>query len=165
MSAKECVGFDLRNITMQTHKVYLAGPISGHSYKNVTDWREYAKNYFADMNILGYSPLRGKSYLTNEEMIKDHYSNHTMSSIKGINVRDYNDVKTSDALLVNLLDSGDKISIGTVMEIAWARVFQIPVVIVMQEINPHNHGMLTFGNLVVDTIEEGLELISMILKP
>lgn len=150
---------------MQTHKVYLAGPISGHSYKNVTDWREDAKNYLSDMNILGYSPLRGKSYLNNEEMIKDHYSSHTMSSIKGINVRDYNDVKTSDAVIVNLLNSGDKISIGTVMEIAWARAFQIPVIIVMEENNPHNHGMLTYGNIVVDTLEEGLDTVVLMLNP
>ena len=87
-----------------------------------------------------------------------------MSSITGINVRDFNDVKTADALLVNFLDSNDKISIGTIMEIAWARAFQIPIVIVMEENNPHNHGMLTFGNLVVNTLEEGIELIIMILK-
>lgn len=150
---------------MKKHKVYLAGPISGHSYQDATDWREYAKDYLSEHNIDGYSPLRGKIYLSSEEMIKDHYPNHTMSSIKGINVRDYNDTKTADAILVNLLNSGDKVSIGTVMEIAWARAFQIPVIIVMEENNPHNHGMLTYGNIVVDTMEEGLDTVVLMLNP
>lgn len=150
---------------MKKHKVYLAGPISGHSYNDVNDWRVYAKDYLADSRIDGYSPLRGKIYLSSEEIIKDNYPNHTMSSIKGINVRDYNDVRTSDAILVNLLNSGDKISIGTIMEIAWARSFQIPVVIIMKEDNPHNHGMLTFGNIIVESLDEGLESIILMLRP
>lgn len=88
-----------------------------------------------------------------------------MSSIVGINVRDYNDVKTSDALLVNLLDYNNKVSIGTVMEIAWARVFQIPVVIVMEKENIHNHGMLTYGNIVVNGLSEGIAAIQQLLLP
>src|ERR1051326_6167244 len=105
-------------------KVYLAGPISGSNYTKTTEWREYAKNLLLDHNIKGYSPMRGKAYLSKEEKIKDSYSDHTMSSITGINVRDYNDCKTADAVLVNFLDCGDRVSIGTVMEIAWARAFQ-----------------------------------------
>jgi nucleoside 2-deoxyribosyltransferase len=104
------------------------------------------------------------SYLSEENKIQDSYSQHTMSSITGINVRDYNDTKTSDAILVNLLDCGQKVSIGTVMEIAWARAFQIPVVIVMEEDNIHQHAMLSFGNIIVPTLEEGLQAIIQILK-
>jgi nucleoside 2-deoxyribosyltransferase len=150
---------------MCPHKVYLAGPISGHSYGNVTNWREYSKEYLKDNGILGFSPMREKHYLSEENKIQDSYSQHTMSSITGINVRDYNDTKTSDAILVNLLDSGQRVSIGTVMEIAWARAFQIPVVIVMEEDNIHQHAMLSFGNIIVPTLEEGLQAIIQILKP
>lgn len=149
---------------MVNPKVYLAGPITGHSFQQITDWRNETKDFLSQHSIIGVSPLRGKEYLKKEESVKDNYPNHIMSSITGINVRDYNDVKEANALLVNFLDSRDKISIGTIMEIAWARAFQIPIVIVMEEHNPHNHGMLTFGNLVVNTLEEGIELILMILK-
>jgi hypothetical protein len=51
------------------------------------------------------------------------------------------------------------------MEIAWARAFQIPVVIVMEEDNIHQHAMLSFGNIIVPTLEEGLQAIIQILKP
>lgn len=146
-------------------KVYLAGPISGHSYDGVTTWREEAKIVLSTFGINSYSPMRGKAYLSKEEEIADSYSDNTMSSITGINVRDFNDTKTADAILVNFLGCGNKVSIGTVMEIAWARAFQIPIVIVMEKDNIHQHGMLTFGNIVVPTIKEGVSAIRQLLLP
>jgi nucleoside 2-deoxyribosyltransferase len=146
-------------------KVYLAGPITGQSYDGCVNWREDVKVALEAVGIAGYSPMRGKAYLSQEEKIQDSYSDFTMSSINGINVRDYNDVKTADAILVNFLDCGTRVSIGTVMEIAWARVMQIPIVIVMEKGNVHDHGMLTFGNIVVSTLHEGISAIRQILLP
>ncbi len=144
-------------------KVYLAGPITGQSYEQTTNWRERVTPLLGGVNIKAYSPMRGKAYLSKEEKIQDSYSDSTMSSITGINVRDYNDVKTADAILVNFLGSGERISIGTVMEIAWARAFQIPIVIVMEKDNIHHHGMLTFGNIIVEDLYDGVECIRQIL--
>lgn len=146
-------------------KVYLAGPITGHNYETASNWRDKAWRYLDEFGINAYSPMRGKSYLSKEDMIQDSYSDHTMSSINGINVRDYNDCRTSDAVLVNFIGCGDRVSIGTVMEIAWARAFQIPVVIVMEKENIHKHGMLTFGNIVVSNLDDGLDAIRQILLP
>ena len=150
---------------MKKFKVYLAGPITGQSYGGSTGWRESVKSVLAEVGIDGYSPMRGKAYLSKEDKVKDSYADHTMSSINGINVRDYNDCKTADAILVNFLGCGSRVSIGTVMEIAWARAFQIPVVIIMEEENVHDHGMLTFGNIVVNDIAQGVEAIEQILLP
>ena len=147
------------------YKVYLAGPITGATYDTATEWREEARMMLANSGIDGYSPMRGKAYLSTEDKLKDSYSDHTMSSINGINVRDFNDCKTSDALLVNFLNCGSRVSIGTVMEIAWARAFQIPIVIVMEEDNVHNHGMLVFGNVVVRDLSDGIQAIRQILLP
>ena len=149
-------------------KVYLAGPISGQTFNECTNWRDEIKKELENRTgglIVGYSPMRGKAYLSKEDKIKDSYSNHTMSSINGINVRDYNDCKTAAAIFVNFLGCGTKVSIGTVMEIAWARAFQIPIVIVMEKDNIHNHGMLNFGNIIVETVEEGVDAIVQLLLP
>lgn len=146
-------------------KVYLAGPITGQNYEGATSWRELAIKRLQDVDIKAYSPMRGKAYLSKEDKIQDSYSNYTMSSINGINVRDFNDVKTSDAILVNFLGCNNKVSIGTVMEIAWARAFQIPIIIIMEKNNIHEHGMLTFGNIVVDSLEEGIYAIKKLLLP
>lgn len=143
-------------------KVYLAGPITGYSYNAVTSWRDGVKDQLKEFGIKAYSPMRGKSYLTKEEMLEESYEDHTMSSITGINVRDYNDCKNADAVLVNLLGA-TKVSIGTVMEVAWCRAFQIPVVLVMEKDNIHSHGMLEFGNIIASTLEEGVEAIIQIL--
>ena len=146
-------------------KVYLAGPISGQSYSSSTSWRDSVKEELLKFGINGYSPMRGKAYLSKEETIQDSYSNFTMSSINGINVRDFNDVKTSDVIFVNFLECNGKVSIGTVMEIAWARAFRIPITIVMEKGNVHDHGMLTFGNIVVSSIEEGIHAVKQLLLP
>jgi len=143
-------------------KVYLAGPITDTSYGESTGWRDSVIKELNLVNIDGYSPMRGKAYLSKEEKIADSYSNYTMSSITGINVRDFNDCKTSDGILVNLLGAR-KVSIGTVMEIAWARAFQIPIVIIMEEDNIHQHAMLTFGNIIVNNINDGVSAIKLLL--
>lgn len=150
-------------------KVYLAGPISGQSYEGATNWYNEVRKTLVLIDprakIGIYCPMRGKAYLSKEEELADSYSNYTMSSINGINVRDFNDVKTADCILANFLGCNGKVSIGTVMEIAWARAFQKPIVIVMDKENIHNHGMLTFGNIVVDNLKEGAEAVAQILLP
>ena len=149
-------------------KVYLAGSITGKSQDDATGWREYAEKYLLHLGIHGYSPMRGAAYvngtnnLTEEEKKKFHAQD--IDSIVGINVRDFNDCKTADAILVNLLGA-QKVSIGTVMEIAWARAFQIPVIIIMEKDNVHNHGMLTFGNVLTNNLNDGLDAITQILLP
>lgn len=149
-------------------KVYLAGSISGQSIGSASGWRDYVKATLKDVGIDGYSPMRGTAYTngTNNltESEKKNFYGQDINSIVGINVRDFNDCKTADALLVNLLGA-QKVSIGTVMEIAWARAFQIPVVIVMEKDNVHNHGMLTFGNVITDNIDDGIASIIQILLP
>lgn len=146
-------------------KVYLAGPISGSSYDEATDWRLKADRDLEKWGIAGFSPMRGKVYLSKEETIADSYSDHTMSSITGINVRDRNDVRTADALLVYLLGA-KRVSIGTVIEISIAQERNIPVVLVIEkEGNIHDHGMLTYNCIRVTTLYEGIACIRQLLLP
>jgi nucleoside 2-deoxyribosyltransferase len=150
---------------MINNKVYLAGPITGTSYDESTDWRDEAVEDLGNWDLEGYSPMRGKAYLSKEEEIADAYSDHTMSSITGINIRDYNDTKTAGAILVNFLGA-KKVSIGTVMEVAWAKAHNIPVVLVMEKTgNVHEHGMLTYNCIRVVTLRDGLECIKQLLLP
>lgn len=144
-------------------KVYLAGPITGLTYDGATEWRDKVKEELWKYDVKGLSPMRGKAYLSAEDKIADSYSDKTMSSITAINLRDRNDVKTSDAILVNLLGA-KTVSIGTVMEIAWAIAYDIPCVIVMEKTgNIHEHGMLTFRHIIVDNLNEGVKAILQIV--
>ena len=145
-------------------KVYLAGPITGGSYGGVTGWRDEIKRILGDVNIIGFSPMRHKEYLLKEKEIADNYNQHYMSTITAINIRDCNDVKTSDAILVNFIGA-TKVSIGTVMEIAWARAFGIPVIIAIDDQNVHQHGMLLYHAIVVNNLDDAVIAIKSTLLP
>jgi hypothetical protein len=142
--------------------VYLAGGITGLSYDEATAWREKVRIQLTFNSIKALSPMRGKAYLSAEDKLADSYSDKTMSSIDGINVRDFNDCKTADAILVNFLGS-KKVSIGTVMEVAWGRAFRKPTVIVMEKDNVHRHSMVEYGAIIVDDLEEGVRAIVQLI--
>lgn len=150
---------------MKDFLVYLAGPITGLTYKGTVGWREDVRRKFG-AHIHTISPMRGKQRheLLGDQPILTAYEENPLTSEKGISIRDYNDVKRADCLLVNFLGA-TKVSIGTVMEIAWARAFQIPVVIVMEKDNLHNHAMIRYSSFIVDNMEDAVELVKVILGP
>lgn len=149
--------------------VYLAGPITGLSYQGSTEWRDFAITELAKHGITGLSPMRGKEYLATLDELMTADGNRyqkfgTLSTNRGIMTRDHWDATRCDVLLVNLLGA-KKISIGTVMEIAWAWGNHIPVVCVMEEGNIHEHGMILEAiGFRVATLEEALHVTIAILR-
>lgn len=126
--------------------VYLAGPISGLTYDGAEDWRQFAKNELGIAGIKAVSPLRGKDYLRGIPALTADCAGYgalnCMSSPRGIMTRDRYDATRCDALLVNLLGA-DRVSIGTVMEIAWADLCRAPIVVAMEPSgNLHEHAMI-----------------------
>ena len=154
-----------KHVIQRQFLVYLAGPITGLNWENATDWRQYVIKNFPP-NIIGVSPLRGKDYLSHLTNIGDqHPELHPMSTEDGIMTRDYFDVSRSDALLVNFLGC-TRVSIGTVMEIAWAHMLRKPVVVVMDKKNIHQHSMLRkSSSLIVPSLDSGVDLIKRLISP
>ncbi|RDJ35327.1 MAG: hypothetical protein DWQ19_10965 [Crenarchaeota archaeon] len=162
---------------------YLAGPITGCSFDECVDWREYMIKKLPS-EIVGLSPMRGKTYLEDVEKIADSYDHsagqgfgvikqtsvshlsHVMSCMRGITTRDFNDCRRSDVIVVNLLGA-EKVSIGTVMEIAWAKAFNIPLVLIMEEKgNVHEHAMVNeCTGFRVKTCDEAIDVATMLLLP
>ena len=139
--------------------VYLAGPITGLSYDGATSWREEAVSALAENGIVGLSPLRAKDYLLNEIKLADEYD-AVMSTGRAITTRDRFDCTRADMVLVNLLGAS-KVSIGTVMELAWADLARVPVVLCIErEENPHEHAMIreTIG-WRVDSVEAAIDVV------
>lgn len=146
-------------------KVYLAGPITGCSYKGATTWREAATRYLARYGLTAFSPMRNKEYLGGEEEIALSYNlpEHFMSQPKHLFNRDKNDVLTSNALLINLYGA-ERISIGTMFELAWAHILNIPTVVVMELDNLHVHPFVTeSASFVVPNLDMGCEVIIKLL--
>lgn len=152
--------------------VYLAGPISGLSFNGAVDWRQEAIEELSDVGIRGLSPMRYKEYLKAEDLIIDSYEEgkdiHSLapilSSSRGITTRDRWDVSRCDVLLVNLLGA-KTVSIGTVMEIAWADAYRKPTILVMEEQgNLHDHSMIRESiGYRVTSMEDAIEVTKALL--
>lgn len=146
--------------------LYLAGPITGTSYGECTDWRQYVQDNLPD-EIFGMSPLRAKRYLSKETDIADHYQNDlsVLSTQRGIFARDTWDATRCDGVFVNLLEA-TRISIGTVMEIAWAWHARNPIILVMDENNIHDHSMIREAcPFQVRTLDEGIDIAKALFLP
>lgn len=145
--------------------VYLAGPITGLTFDNATDWRMQAQGFLASRGIQGVSPMRAKEYLRDVGALAAlGYQDKPLSSPKGIVTRDRWDCTNADVVLVNLLGA-ERVSIGTMMELAWADSARIPIVLIMDEGNVHDHGMVReVAGFIVGTLAEGLDLTAAILR-
>ena len=133
-------------------KVYLAGPIAGKSWEEATGWRNWFGSKFDNIEFL--SPLRGKEYLEKETSIQGSYEGKVLSSARGLTTRDRWDCVRADVVIVNFLGA-EKVSIGTVMEIAWADLGRKPIILIMSEDSIHNHPMIRESvGYVVSSLDE-----------
>lgn len=144
--------------------VYLAGPIRGLSFDDSEGWRQRAGDALVACGVVVLSPLRHKSYLRGETDLADTYDWHILSQQRSIVTRDRFDVNRADVLLVNLLDAR-QVSIGTMMELAWADARRIPSVVVMEEEdNVHDHPFVReMTSFRVPTLREGVNVVVAIL--
>jgi len=148
--------------------VYLAGPITGLSFGDATNWRDYVR-YKLPKHIKTLSPLRGKQYLEQRSSfdgkIMDSYEEYPLASSRGINTRDHWDCTRATVVFVNLLGA-KTVSIGTVMEIAWAYTNGVPCILVMEESgNIHEHSMIRESvGFRVDSVDKGIEVLIGLLS-
>lgn len=151
-------------------KVYLAGPISGLTYDQGQDWRVQAIDGLKKRGLTGYSPLRAKEYLKTQGVLEQSYLLRDqpvscLSTDRGITTRDHWDVKTSDAVLFNLLGA-TRVSIGTCIEFGWASAYHKLIVLVMEANgNLHDYPMIReVSGFRVETLEDGIEVLGRILN-
>lgn len=144
--------------------VYLAGPIGGCTYEGCTEWRKHVGFKLRDMGLRPVSPMRSKRFLSGERCIDDRHYTHPLATPRGILARDFWDCNRCDVVLA-VLTGVTKVSIGTVMEIAWAYQAKIPVVLVIEdEGNPHEHVLLAGAcPFRVSTIDDAMEIVSSLL--
>jgi nucleoside 2-deoxyribosyltransferase len=149
---------------IQQYLVYLAGPITGTSYGECTDWRAFVQANI-DQRIAALSPMRHKEYLSSEKEVADSYEKHIMSCTRGIMGRDYYDSTRANIVLVNLLGA-TKVSIGTVMEIGFAYTKRIPIVLVIDRDNIHRHAMvMEAADFIADNLNDAISAVERVLLP
>jgi len=150
---------------MKKHTNYLAGPITGCTYEGCTNWREAFKTHMPD-GVQCLSPMRGKDYLEQEQVIDGSYPAEVLSCSRGIMTRDFFDCNRADVVVVNLLGA-TRVSIGTVMEIAWAYQRHTPTIVIMERdstVNVHEHPMIAEATgFRVETMEQAAHVAKVIL--
>lgn len=148
-------------------KVYLAGPITGCSYKGAVDWREAIAEELLALGLRCASPMRGKDYLARKRNIKAMYEREEfpLSTREGIFGRDTFDVANCEILLANLVGA-DRVSLGTVMEIQRGFDYDRYVLVVMEKGNVHDHPFVhQAASLVVSSLEEAVHTLAVLSEP
>lgn len=160
---------------MDRRFVYLAGPISGMSYGEATDWRQAITSLFLP-GIVGVSPMRMKEWASKLKAIKDVKQYAKVADeedflISGeshaINTRDMYDVRTCDMTLIYMPKSlTDKagISVGTVKEIGYAARDRKPMVLVTDDKKVAGHPLIREDiGWIVPTLEMGADVVNSVL--
>jgi nucleoside 2-deoxyribosyltransferase len=142
-------------------KIYLSGPITGKGYDEVVDrYREKAEL----LRLMGYwvlCPMTGKPYLRNElESKASRYTHPPASSNHAIFERQKWVISGTDIVLVDLSNSGERVSIGTCFELAWASMLGKHTIVVMPEENIHQHAfVLEAADIVFETLEDAYKYL------
>jgi len=149
------------------NNIYLAGPIQGLRHGEAESWRKQIIRLLDDASseVNCLSPMRAKDKLRNVGVINTAYEElGCLYSAHGIMSRDFHDCTTSSMVIFNFLGA-KKISVGTVMELAWAYQARIPTVVITEkEGNIHEHPMVNEAiNFRVDSIEEAVEVALSVL--
>lgn len=160
---------------MKYGSVYLIGPIRGNNYDESTTWREYVADQLRRSDITSYSPMRGKSIIkerlgdqklvaTSPEVASGDLEDIQLTSTKGINLRDYFDVRNRTLGFANFLGF-DRISKGSILECGGFVALGKPLVVCMEEDNVHNHPLLNHNAFVCRSLEEGIWYTKQLLTP
>lgn len=156
--------------------VYLAGPIAGLTIEEARAWRYHAILKLDEHGIRGIDPLAGAQSLDrNAVQSKQAPELDPFTSAKGIMCQDFYYCTHADMVICNFLGA-TKVSIGSVMECAWAYQCRTPLVIVgascqassisdtSQLVCVHDHTMLrSAADYWVDDVETALDICVKVL--
>ena len=157
---------------------YLAGRMSGLVHADAMDWRRVAEAQLADIDINVRSPMRWHEGQDRYSRLTHDGRSDAEAAVLIENTRragiDYNDpawpfkqdrtdILLSDMVFAMLRDptnDHDHVSIGTVVEIAWAYELEIPIYAVTSEHSVYNH--MFIANMLTATAPSISELVKRI---
>ena len=142
-------------------KIYTAGPISGLTYDEVSEYFNGTKSILESFGYTVLNPMSGKGELRTELKFKAHgYDGVPVATNNAIFGRDRWMVSQSDVIYANLMNCGDRISIGTCMELAWGFILGKHIVIAMQKDNIHQHAfVISSAHIIYETHEEAMNYL------
>lgn len=138
-------------------KIYCVHPISGLGYDEVVNYYKYVTKKLSPYYIV-LNPMTGKDELRNELQFKAHGNGYAVATDQAIINRDRWMVDQADIVFANLLLATDRVSIGSVCELAWAYDTKKHVVTVIGDgENIHKHAfILEMAGTIFTTTEDAL---------
>ena len=144
--------------------LYLAGPITGCTYKGATNWRHSFGARAAELGYNAYSPMRGKEDLKKIRRLRPHGYDSPMSTDQAIVRRDSFDVRRADVVLANLVGA-EIVSIGTMFELAWAYALGKYVIIVIEDKNIHGHAFVEqSASAIVESLDDAFKVLEVLAR-
>jgi nucleoside 2-deoxyribosyltransferase len=140
--------------------VYLAGPVLGQTAVQAMMWREHCADIFDDCGIRAISPVRAERPVNS---LRFTAGDDKWRGVAALGAKCWFDVKRADAVLAYLPDSDD-LSIGTVIEIGWAKALEKPVVLVTNDEVLKAHPILRWCCVWIEpSIDDGVLRIEELL--
>lgn len=146
---------------MNGTKVYCAHPISGETWDEVVNYYNDIKEKLETLGFRVLQPMTGKSCMRTE--VKERFQpvnfKAVLASNHAIYERDQWMVRNCDVLFLDLTKS-ERISIGCMMELAWASLLGKYTVVVMADDNIHKHVFtLEAADVIFPNTEDALEYL------
>jgi nucleoside 2-deoxyribosyltransferase len=164
----------MNDMIYPTKIVYLAGTITGLDYIEARyGWREKFGQLLLDhglTHVLPNSPMRGKEFLVDIGALSgtgEGYPENAMATDAGITTRDLNDVRNCDLMVACFLESGGRLSGGTMIEYGFAAAFGKPIVAVGPPDDPNIAHVMArrMAGYRVGSLEEAIPLVAHLLTP
>jgi nucleoside 2-deoxyribosyltransferase len=125
-------------------RVYLSGPITGHSEATIKSWRYMAAERLSQIAEVIDPTL--SHYDSEVAFETEENPTQAINRLRhGLFVirRNRNLIRSSDVILANLMGAHTRASVGSIGEICWADAFGKQVIIVREKHgNVHDHAML-----------------------
>lgn len=160
MTREEVVSTNVERLEKKMKKmysVYCAHQISGLTYEEVKNYYTRIKDTLSKLGFHVLHPMTGKNEIRTE--VSTHFKPEgyktKLATNHAIFERDQWMVRNCDILYLDL--NMEKVSIGCMMELAWASLLGKYTVVVMPKGNPHEHAFVyEAADVVFETEEEAL---------
>jgi len=149
-------------------KVYCAHPITGLTWDQVSSYYTHIKKVFQEAGFEVYQPMTAKKAIkaevTKEGTFKAGDFRKSVATNHAIVERDRWMVQHCDLLYLDL--TGAKtVSIGCMMELAWAHILGRYTIVVMENDNIHKHAFVVeTADILLSSEEEAFEYLNTFVK-
>lgn len=150
--------------------IYLAGPILGKTKTEAKAWKQklvqlVSGEIMSSENWESYETFCWKDPLRCEPLIGDtyetHYDDPKFGTAKAISAKNWYDVSHADLIVAYMpAEMGDAISLGTLVEMAWANALGKTVILVSDHPKINAHPIVDrIASWKLTTLEEAAEVI------